>query len=411
MERIYFDNSATTPVDPLVLKEMEPYFVERFGNASSLHSFGREAYDAMESSRERVAKSLGVLAREVVFTSGGTESDNLAIQGAAFANKGKGDQIITCTIEHHAVLNTCEFLSSQGFRVTYLPVDEDGIVSLEGLKRVIDHQTLLVSIMSANNEIGTIQPIREIGAIAHEYGALFHTDAVQAITKMPLDVAKDNIDLLALSAHKFHGPKGVGSLFVRKGVKLRPLVYGGGHERGMRSSTENIPGIVGLGKAIELGIGSMEESIPQMAAIRDRIIDGVLSSVPGAFLNGHRGKRLCNNAHFRFDFIEGESLVLQLDMAGVAASTGSACSTRSMEPSHVLAALGVRREQRHGSLRISLSRMNTMEEAERFLEVLPGITNRLREISPIKSYEPEPVSSSTGSRKEREAERCRIAKQ
>lgn len=391
MDRIYFDNSATTPVDPRVLAEMEPYFTRIFGNASSLHSFGREAYEALETSRIKVAKAIGALPREMVFTSGGTESDNLAIQGIAQANRDKGDHIVTCGIEHHAVLNTCQFMETQGFKVTYVPVDREGIVPLEAIKQAVGPRTVLVTIMSANNEIGTIQPVREIGEIAHEAGAVFHTDAVQAVTKMPLDVVRDNIDALSISAHKFHGPKGVGALFLRKGVKARPIVYGGGHERGLRSSTENVSGIVGMAKAMELAMASMDESINAMTAIRDRMIEGVLSTVPGSFLNGHRTQRLCNNAHFRFDFIEGESLVLQLDMAGIATSTGSACSTKSMEPSHVLASLGVRREQRHGSLRVSLSRMNTMEEAERFLEVLPPIVGKLREMSPIKSYDQQPA--------------------
>jgi len=411
MERIYFDNSATTPVDPLVLKEMEPFFTQKFGNASSLHSFGREAYNAMESSREKIARVMGARSKEVIFTSGGTESDNLAIQGVAFANREKGDHIITCGIEHHAVLNTCEFLATQGFRVTYLPVDEWGLVSTENLKEAIDRRTVLVSIMYANNEIGSIQPIREIGAIAHENGALFHTDAVQAITKMPLDVVKDNIDLMSISAHKFHGPKGVGALYLKKGVKIRPIMYGGGHEKGHRSSTENISGIVGMSKALELTMASMDQSIGSMTTIRDRIIDGVLSVVPRSYLNGHRTLRLCNNAHFRFDFIEGESLVLQLDLEGIAASTGSACSTRSLEPSHVLAALGVRREQSYGSLRISLSRMNRPEEAERLIEVLPGVVSKLREMSPVKSYDTEPVATSETKPKGKEADQCHTAKE
>ncbi len=389
MNRTYFDNSATTQVDARVLEAMNPFFTERYGNASSLHSFGREAYQAMEKARDQVAKAIGAPARDIIFTSGGTESDNLALQGAAFMarEKEEKDHIVTCAIEHHAVLHTCQFLETQGFKVTYLPVDKEGFVSVEAVKAALTPKTLLVSIMTANNEIGTIQPIREIGAVAHEKGALFHTDAVQAVTKLPIDVAKDNIDLLAMSAHKFHGPKGVGVLYVKKGVRLRPTVYGGGHERGLRSSTENVSGIVGMGKAIELGIAEMPEAVERMTAIRDHIIDGVMGSIPNAHLNGPRKSRLCNNAHFRFDFIEGESMVLQLDAKGFACSTGSACSTKSLEPSHVLTAIGVPQEFAHGSLRVSLSKKNTMEEAGAFLATLPEVVGKLREMSPLKTWD------------------------
>jgi len=384
MERVYFDNSATTMVDVRVLEAMRPYFLEKYGNASSLHSFGREAEKAMETARAQVAKAINAQPRDVIFTSGGTESDNLALQGAAFANASKGKHIITSAIEHHAVLHTCQFLESQGFKVTYLPVDAEGFVSEEKLKEAMTSETILVSIMLANNEIGTIQHVRELAEVAKDKGALFMTDAVQALTKVPVDVEKLNVDLLALSAHKFHGPKGIGALYVRKGVRLRPLVYGGGHERGLRSSTENIPGMVGMGKAAELGIAEMEESVARMTKIRDRLIEGTLSSVPRSYLNGPKGKdRLCNNAHFRFDFIEGEGMVLFLDMKGIAASTGSACSTKSLEPSHVLRSLGLRHEQCHGSLRLSLSKFNTMEEAEFYLEAIPGIIENLRKMSPL----------------------------
>jgi len=387
MERIYFDNSATTRVDPRVLEAMTPYFLDRYGNASSLHSFGREAYTAMEEAREKVAKAIGAAPRDIVFTSGGTESDNIAIQGIAFASKEKGDHIITTAVEHHAVLHTCQFLETQGFKVTYLPVNAEGMVSPEQVRDAITRETILISIMTANNEIGTIQPVREIGAIAKERKIPFHTDAVQAITKMPLDVDDQNVDLLALSAHKFHGPKGIGALYIRKGVKIRPIVYGGGHERGIRSSTENVSGIVGLGKAIELGMEEMEGRMEKMAKIRDHIIDGVLSAIPKSYLNGPRDKRLCNNAHFRFDYIEGEGLVLHLDMKGIATSTGSACSTKSLEPSHVLRALGLKHEQCHGSLRVTLSRFNTMEEADYLLETLPAIVKNLRQMSPLTGEE------------------------
>lgn len=384
MERVYFDNSATTMVDERVLEAMRPYFLQKYGNASSLHSFGRDAYEAMETARAQVAQAINAAPRDIIFTSGGTESDNLALQGVAFAQSSKGRHIITTSIEHHAILHTCQFLESQGFKVTYLPVDEEGFVSEEQLKASMTPETILVSVMLANNEIGTVQHVRELAEVAKDGGALFMTDAVQALTKLPVDVDKLGVDLLALSAHKFHGPKGVGALYVRKGVRLRPIVYGGGHERGLRSSTENIPGMVGMGKAAELGIAEMEDSVARMTKIRDRLIEGTLSAVPRSYLNGPKGEgRLCNNAHFRFDFIEGEGMVLLLDMKGIAASTGSACSTKSLEPSHVLRSLGLRHEQCHGSLRLSLSKFNTMEEAERYLEAIPGIIANLRKMSPL----------------------------
>ncbi len=383
MDSIYFDNSATTRLDPRVFEAMRPYYDRWYGNPSSLHSFGREAHEGMEEARESTAKAMGAAPEEIIFTSGGTESDNLAIQGAAYARREKGNHIITCTLEHHAVLRTCNFLEQQGFRVTYLPVDRYGVVDPESVKEAMTKETVLVSIMAANNEIGTIQDFREIGAITHEGGALFHTDAVQAMTKMPIDVGRDNIDLMAISAHKFHGPKGIGASYIKKGVTLRPLVYGGGQERGLRSSTENVPGIVGLGKAIGLGVAEMDQSIAHMRAIRERIIEGTLSTVDGCYLNGHREKRLCNNANFRFDYIEGEALVLSLDMKGIAASTGSACSSRDTERSHVLGAIGVRKEDSRGSLRVSLSKMNTMEEAERYLTAIVEISIKLRTISPM----------------------------
>jgi cysteine desulfurase len=383
MQRIYFDNSATTRPDPRVVEAMRPYLDQWYGNASSLHTFGRESFNALEEARRRTSKAIGAQVREIIFTSGGTESDNLAIQGAAFANLPKGNHVITSAIEHHAVLNTCRFLESQGFRVTYLPVDPEGVIEPESLKSAMRKDTILVSVMAANNEIGTLQDVRELGAIAHDGGAIFHTDAVQSIGKVHLDVLRDNIDLLAMSAHKFHGPKGVGALYIRKGTSIRPLVYGGGQERGLRSSTENVPGIVGLGKAIEISISEMDESVKKMTSIRDRIIQRTLSTVDGCYLNGSRNKRLCNNANFRFDYVEGEALVLSLDIKGIATSTGSACSSRDSETSHVLKAIGIRNEQARGSLRISLSRLNTMEEAERYLEVIPEVISRLRSISPV----------------------------
>lgn len=385
--RVYFDNSATTQVDPQVLETMFPFFSEKYGNASSLHQFGREAYGAVQASRERIAAAMGAKEDEIIFTSGGTESDNIAIQGLAYANRDKGNHIVTSTIEHHAVLHTCQFLETQGFRVTYLPVDEEGLVSIKALKEVVDRNTILVTIMAANNEIGTIQRLTDIGDIAHESSAAFHTDAVQAFTKMPLNVASDDIDLLSISAHKLHGPKGVGALYVRNGLKIRPMMYGGGHEKGLRSSTENVSGIVGLGKAVEIANGNMEVDVESVKYLRDRIIDGVLSNITGSYLNGHRRKRLCNNAHFRFDFIDGESLVLGLDEAGIAVSTGSACSTKSRDPSHVLTAIGLKPELARGSLRVSLSRMSTAEEADYVLREIPKAVDKLRSISPLTSWE------------------------
>ncbi len=338
----------------------------------------------MEIGRERTARALSVEAKEVIFTSGGTESDNLAIQGAAYASMSKGKHIITSAVEHHEVLHTCQFLETQGFKVTYLPVDEEESVSVEDLKNAINKDTTLVSIMAANNEIGTIQPIKELAEIVKEAGALFHTDAVQAVTKVPLEVRKMKLDMLSLSGHKVHGPKGIGALYVRKSVRLRPLIYGGGHERGLRSSTENIPGIVGLGKALEIGMAEMAENVARMSAIRDRLIGSTLDTIPRSYLNGPRGeRRLCNNAHFRFDYIEGEGMILHLDMRGIAASTGSACSTKSLEPSHVLRGLGLRHEQCHGSLRLSLCRYNTMEEADSFNATIGPVIELLRKMSPL----------------------------
>jgi cysteine desulfurase len=362
---------------------MIPYYESRYGNPSSLHSFGEEAKEGMELARTRTAKAIGVSPDEIFFTSGGTESNNIALQGIAFANRGKGNHIITSRIEHHAILLTCEFLEREGFEVTYLPVDGEGLVDPETVRSAIRDDTLLVSIMTANNEVGTIQPIGEIGRIAHEAGVPFHTDAVQAVAKIPFDVGGDPIDLLSISAHKFHGPKGVGALFVRGGLKVRPLAYGGGQERGLRPSTENVPGIVGMGKAIEIGMEEMASSVDRMTAIRDRLIEGTLDSVQGAYLNGHRTRRLCNNANFRFDDVEGEALVLSLDYLGFATSTGSACSARSSETSHVLKALGLTPEQGRGALRVSLSKMNTIAEADSLVDAIEQTVKRLRSLAPL----------------------------
>jgi cysteine desulfurase len=383
MSIVYFDNSATSKVDPRVLETMVPFFLEKFGNASSLHSLGRDAAEAMEQARGQVANAISALPNEIIFNSGGTESDNMALRGFAFANKDKGKHIVTTRIEHHAILNTCEFLEREGFRVTYLPVNDFGLVELEDVKEAVTSDTLLVSVMAANNEIGTIEPIRAIAEIAHDKGAVFHTDAVQSITKVQTDVVKDHIDMLSMSGHKFHAPKGIGALYLKKGVKIRPLVYGGGQERGLRSATENIPGIVGIGKAIDLGTTEMERDIAKLTQMRDMLIRGVLTEIPDSYLNGHPTKRLCNNVHLRFKGVEGESLLLLLDQLGFCVSTGSACSSRTTGPSHVLSALGLKNEQMHGSLRASLSKFNTKDEVESFLEVIPTVVKKLRDMSPI----------------------------
>ncbi|MDD1771612.1 MAG: cysteine desulfurase [Methanomassiliicoccales archaeon] len=374
----YLDNSATTPMDPRVLREMEPFFGSVYGNPSSIHSAGRRAAEAVEAARKKVAKAMNARPSEVIFTSGGTESDNIAIQGVASANRSHGDHIITSCIEHHAVLHICHHLEETGFKITYLPVDKEGLVSPDAVRKAMTPDTILVSIMAANSEIGTVQPIREIGAIAHSGGALFHTDAVQAMLKMPIDVDRDNIDLLSLSAHKMHGPKGVGALFVKKSTKISPITYGGGQEFGLRPSTENVAGIVGMGAAVEIGMLSMDQDIERMTVLRDRTIEGVISSVPGVHLSGSRDHRLCNNVHLRFDGLDGKDLVIMLDRKGIAVSTGTACSSRSVAPSHVVAALGVDAQGCRSSLRITLGRNNSQDEVDHLLEVLPQVVAELR---------------------------------
>ena len=375
------DYAATTPVDEEVLKEMLPYFKEKYGNASSLHSFGRDAFDAIEKAREQVAKIINSTPDEIIFTSGGTESDNLAIKGIAYKNKDKrkkeGPHIIACSIEHPAVLETCKHLEKQGFDVEFISVDKYGLVDPGDLEKAISKNTFLVTIMFANNEIGTIQPIEEIGKIAEQHDILFHTDAVQAVGKEHIDVNKLNIDILSISSHKIYGPKGVGALFVRKGVKPEPVLHGGGHEKGLRSSTYNTPGIVGLGKACELGLKRMEKDREHMKKLRDTLIKNILT-IDESYLNGHKTKRLVNNAHFRFTAIEGESLNLMLDDKGIAASTGSACSSTKLQPSHVLLGIGLKPEEAQGSIRLSLGRMTTMDEVTYVLETLPGIVEKLR---------------------------------
>ncbi|MCW1296945.1 MAG: cysteine desulfurase NifS [Candidatus Parvarchaeota archaeon] len=383
MRRIYLDHAATTPVDKRVLKAMLPYFSEKFGNASSLHSFGREANEAIEKAREKIASLINAQKEEIYFTSGGTESNNLAIKGVAFANRERGKHIITSKIEHHAVLNVCEWLEKQGFEITYLPVDKYGFIELDKLEKAIRKDTILVSIMHANNEIGTIEPIEEIGKICRKKGVYFHTDAVQSVGKIPVDVEKMNVDLLSISSHKIYGPKGVGALYVRDGVKIETIQHGGGHEKGLRSGTENVAGIVGFGEACYLAGKEMKREILKQTKLRDYLIKNVLK-IKYSRLNGHPIKRLPNNANFCFKFIEGESLVFQLDTRGIAASTGSACSSKSLEPSHVLTAIGLKPHEAHGSLRLTLGKENTKKEIDYVIKVLPEIVENLRKISPFK---------------------------
>lgn len=380
---VYMDHSATTATDPEVVSAMIPWFSKGYGNPSSIYRISRESKKEIDAAREKVAKAIDALPDEIFFTSGGTESDNWAIKGVACANKKKGNHIITSAIEHHAVLHTCEYLQKQGFEVTYLPVDSSGRIRTEDLKAAITDKTILVSIMLANNEIGTIQPVAEIGAICRERGVLFHTDAVQAIGNIPVSVTEMNIDLLSLSAHKFYGPKGTGALYVRKGVRIDNLLHGGGQEKRKRAGTENVAGIVGLGVAIEKAVDGMDERIRRIKALRDHLLSGILEKIPNSRLNGHEELRLPGNINVSFDFIEGESILLLLDHYGICASTGSACTSGSLEPSHVLLAIGLPAETAHGSLRLTLGEENTQEEVEYVLEHLQKAVVRLREMSPL----------------------------
>ena len=383
MNRIYMDNAATTRVTEPVMQAMLPYLTSVYGNPSSVHAFGRDARRALDAARAQVAKALGAKPNEIYFTGCGTESDNWAIRGTAYARKNKGNHIITSAIEHHAVLHTCEQLEKEGFKVTYLPVDEDGLISLDDLKNAITDETILITIMTANNEIGTIQPIKEIGAIAKEKGVYFHTDAVQAIGSVKIDVKEMNIDMLSLSGHKFHAPKGVGALYVRNGIKLERLIQGGAQERTQRAGTENLASIVALGKAIEMATENIDAHNAKLTAMRDRLIDGILETIPETRLNGHRTERLPGNVNVSVRYIEGEALLLSLDIKGIAASSGSACTSGSLDPSHVLLAIGLPHEIAHGSLRLSLSEENTMEEVEYVLTSLKEIVERLRAMSPL----------------------------
>ena len=384
MKTTYMDYSATTYVKPEVLDAMMPFFTEKFGNPSSFYGISRETKMAVDNARAQVAKAINCDPNEVYFTGGGSEADNWAIKGIATAHMKKGNHIITTKIEHHAVLHTCEFLEKFGFEVTYLDVNEEGFIDLKQLESAITDKTILVSIMFANNEIGTIQPIKEIGAICREKKVLFHTDAVQAIGSVPVDVKEMNIDLLSLAGHKLYGPKGIGALYIRKGVRIDNLIHGGGQERGRRAGTENIPGVGGLGKAIEIATENIEENRARLTVLRDKLIDGILERIPYARLNGPRGdKRLPGNSNISFEFIEGESILLSLDFEGICASSGSACTSGSLDPSHVLLAIGLPHEKAHGSLRTTLGAASTEEDVEKLLNELPPIIERLRNMSPL----------------------------
>ena len=379
----YFDNAATTKISKEVIDSMQPYLNEIYGNASSIYSIGRETKKAIEVAREKVAKAINADSNEIYFTGSGTEADNWAIKGIAFANQHKGKHIITTNIEHHAVLHTCEYLEKFGFETTYVPVKENGIVDVNDIKDAIREDTILISVMFANNEIGTIQPIKEIGELAKEKNIYFHTDAVQTIGNIPVDVKELNVDLLSLSAHKFHGPKGVGALYVRNGVNIDNLLHGGGQEKRRRASTENIAGIVGLGTAIEITTKNIDEKVKYLIKLREKTINGLIENIPEIIVNGDSEKRLPGNVNVCFKYIEGESILLHLDQYGICASSGSACTSGSLEPSHVLLAIGLPHEIAHGSLRLSFSEENTEEEVDYLLEKLPPIITNLRNMSPL----------------------------
>ena len=380
---IYLDHAATTATRPEVVEAMLPYFTEAYGNPSSVYKFSSLSKDAITEARKNIAASLNTDAANIYFTAGGSESDNWAIKETARVYATKGKHIITTKIEHHAVLHTTEFLEKEGYEVTYINVDENGIIKLDELKAAIRPDTILISVMFANNEIGTIQPIKEIGQIAKEHGILFHTDAVQAYGHLSIDVEDMNIDMLSASGHKLNGPKGIGFLYIRKGVKIRNLIHGGGQERARRAGTENVPGIVGLGKAVEIAVKTMDERVTHEKNLRDYVIDRILAEIPYTRLNGHKEKRLPNNINFSFQFIEGESLLIMLDMAGICGSSGSACTSGSLDPSHVLLAIGLPHEIAHGSLRLTLGEENTKEEMDYVIDKLKEIVQRLRDMSPL----------------------------
>lgn len=380
---IYLDNAATTKTAPEVVDAMLPYFSEYFGNASTIYSLGAESKKAMDHARQTIADSLGAKPEEIYFTAGGSESDNWALKATAEAYASKGKHIITTKIEHHAILHTCEYLEKRGFEITYLNVDRDGLISLDELKAAIRPDTILISVMFANNEIGTIEPIAEIGEIAKEHGVLFHTDAVQAYAQVPINVDEMHIDMLSASGHKLNGPKGIGFLYIRKGVKIRSFVHGGAQERSRRAGTENIPGIVGLGAAVERAMRIMDSKTRKEIELRDYLIGRLENEIPHCWLNGHRTKRLPNNINFSFLFIEGESMLIMLDMKGICASSGSACTSGSLDPSHVLLAIGLKHEEAHGSLRLTLSEDSTKEEMDIVAEEVKKIVQRLRDMSPL----------------------------
>ena len=385
MRRIYLDYAATTPTHPEVVKAMLPYLTNVFGNPSTIYSYGQEARGAVEEARTKVAELIGARGEEITFTSGGTEADNFALKGIAYASEHKGDHIITTSIEHHAVVESCKFLERRGFKVTYLPVDGYGLVAPQDIKKAITNKTILISVIHANNEVGTIEPIGEIGKIAKEAGICFHTDAVQTVGHIPVNVDALGVDLLSISAHKVYGPKGVGALYIKKGTRLVPLMHGGEQEKRHRAGTENVPAIVGLGKAVELAGQEMDKETEWLTCLRDKLIKGLLERIDHIRLNGHPLKRLPNNVNVSVDFVEGESMLLNLDLEGICASTGSACSSSSLEPSHILLALGLSPEQAHGSLRFTLGRENTEEDIECVLEVLPRVVAKLRTMSPLLS--------------------------
>jgi cysteine desulfurase len=377
------DHAATTPVHPEVLKAMQPYFDKKFGNPSSIHYFGQQAKHAIEHGREQVAKLIGAKPEEIVFTSGGTESNNFALYGVVNANLEKGNHIITSAIEHHAVLEPCHFLEKHGFKVTYLPVDQDGLVDPQAVEQAITDKTILISIMHANNEIGTIEPIKEIAGIAKSRGIYFHTDAVQTVGSIPVNIDKLGVDLLSMSSHKLYGPKGIGALYVRKGTRLEPYLRGGAQEKNRRASTENVPGIIGFGKACELAKKDLAHRTKKLLHLRERLIKGLFKKIPEIVLNGHPEMRLPKNVNLSVKYIEGEAMLLNLDMKGIAASTGSACSSGSLEPSHVLKAIGVNDLDAHGSIRFTLGRSNTEKDVDAVLDVFPKIVDKLRKMSPV----------------------------
>jgi len=386
MKRIYLDYAATTPADPRVIRAMLPYLNKKFGNTMSLHNFGQEAKSALEESREVVAGLMGAKANEIIFTGSATESNNLALKGIAFANKKRGRHIIISRVEHPCIMESAKWLESQGFEITRLKVDKYGFVNPKDVKKAIKKGTILVSVIHASNEIGTIQPIVKIGKICKESGVYFHTDAVQSFGKIPIDVDKMNIDLLSASSHKMYGPKGAACLYIREGTKIEPILHGGGQEQGFRSSTVNVPAIIGFAKAVEIAEKEMRKEAERLTKLRNKLIKGVLGKIPGSHLSGHPQKRLPNNANFWFENVEGESIIIQLDLSGMAASTGSACSSAKLEPSHVLLAIGLKHEEAHGSLRLSLGKWTKASEINYILKVLPGIIKKLREISGTKQF-------------------------